>query len=97
MFSSKSFIVADLMFTFPASGSFHGPVTFWQIEGGKAEAVTDFLFLGSIITTDGDGSHEIRKTIASWQESRAEGLLFVHGLDRNPGSSFQTEEEAGLP
>ena len=46
-----------------------GPVTFWQIEGGKAEAVTDFLFLGSIITTDGDGSHEIRKTIASWQES----------------------------
>ena len=46
-----------------------GPITIWQIEGGKAEAVTDFLFLGSKITMDGDGSHEIRKTIASWQES----------------------------
>ena len=29
--------------------------------------------------------------------SRAEGLLFVHGLESNPGSSLQTEEEAGLP
>ena len=46
-----------------------GPITIWQIEGGKAEAVTDFLFLGSKITMDGDGSHEIRKTIASWQQS----------------------------
>ena len=29
--------------------------------------------------------------------SRAEGLLFLHGLESNPGSSLQTEEEAGLP
>ena len=36
------------------------PITAWQIEGEKAEVVTDFLFLGSKITTDGDGSHEIR-------------------------------------
>ena len=28
---------------------------------------------------------------------RAEGLLFLHGLESNPGSSLQTEEEAGLP
>ena len=32
----------------------------WQIEGGNVEAVTDFLFLGSKITADGDCSHEIR-------------------------------------
>ena len=31
-----------------------GPITSWQIEGGNVEAVTDFLFLGSKITSDGD-------------------------------------------
>ena len=38
-----------------------GPITSWQIEGVKAEVVTDFLFLGSKITVDGDCSHEIRR------------------------------------
>ena len=37
-----------------------GPITSWQIEGEKLEALTDFLFLGSKITVDGDCSHEIR-------------------------------------
>ena len=36
-----------------------GPITLRQIEGGKVETVTDFLFLGSKITVDGDSSHEI--------------------------------------
>ena len=36
-----------------------GPITSWQIEGEKLEAFTDFLFLGSKITVDGDCSHEI--------------------------------------
>ena len=36
-----------------------GPITSWQIEGEKVEAVTDFLSLGSKITADGDCSHEI--------------------------------------
>ena len=35
-----------------------GPTTAWQIEGEKVDAVTDFLLLGSQITTDGDFSHE---------------------------------------
>ena len=35
------------------------PITSWQIKGAKVEAVTDFIFLGSKITTDGDFSHEI--------------------------------------
>ena len=34
-----------------------GPITTWQIDGEKVEAVTDFLFLGSKITMDGDYSH----------------------------------------
>ena len=37
-----------------------GPITSWQIEGEKVEAVTDFLFLGSKITAGGDCSHEVR-------------------------------------
>ena len=36
-----------------------GPITTWQIEGEKVEVVTDFLFLGSRITADGDCSREI--------------------------------------
>ena len=37
------------------------PITSWQIDGEKVEVLTDFLFLGSKITVDGDSSHEIRK------------------------------------
>ena len=40
-----------------------GPITSWQIEGEKVEVVTDFLFLGSKITVDGDCSHEIRRRL----------------------------------
>ena len=35
-----------------------GPITLWQLEGEKVEAVTNFIFLGSRITVDGDYSHE---------------------------------------
>ena len=38
-----------------------GPIISWQIEGEKVEAVTDFIFLGSKITVDGDSSHEIKR------------------------------------
>ena len=38
-----------------------GPITTLQIEGGKVEVVTDFIFLGSKITADGDCSHEIKR------------------------------------
>ena len=38
-----------------------GPITSWQIDGEKMETVTDFLFLGSKITSDGDCSHEIKR------------------------------------
>ena len=40
-----------------------GPVTSWQIDGETMETVTDFIFLGSKITADGDCSHEIRKRL----------------------------------
>ena len=38
-----------------------GPIISWQTEGEKVEAVTDFIFVGSKITADGDYSHEIKK------------------------------------
>ena len=38
-----------------------GPITSWQIDGETMETVTDFIFLGSKITTDGDCSHEIKR------------------------------------
>ena len=38
-----------------------GPTTSWQIDGGKVETVTDFIFLGSKITVDSDCSHEIKR------------------------------------
>ena len=40
-----------------------GPITARQIEGEKLEVVTDFLFLGSKITVDGDCSHEIKRRL----------------------------------
>ena len=38
-----------------------GPITSWEINGEKVETVTDFIFLGSKITVDGDCSHEIKR------------------------------------
>ena len=38
-----------------------GPISSWLIDGEKVETVTDFIFLGSKITADGDCSHEIRR------------------------------------
>ena len=40
-----------------------GPITSWQTEGEKVEAATDFLFLGSKITADGDRSHEVKRRL----------------------------------
>ena len=44
------------------------PITSWQIDGETKERVTDFIFLGSQITADGDCSHEI-KMLAPWKKS----------------------------
>ena len=41
----------------------------WQIDGETMETVTDFIFLGSKITVDGECSHEIKKMLAPWKKS----------------------------
>ena len=43
-----------------------GPITSWQIDG---ETASDFIFLGSKITADGDCSHEIKRRFTPWEES----------------------------
>ena len=40
-----------------------GPISSWQIDGETMETVTDFLFLGSKITADGDCRHEIKRRL----------------------------------
>ena len=40
-----------------------GLITSWQIDGEKVEILADFIFLGSKITVDGDGSHEIKRCL----------------------------------
>ena len=44
-----------------------GPITSWEIDGETVETVSDFIFLGSKITADGDCSHEI-KSLAPWKK-----------------------------
>ena len=43
-----------------------GPLTSWEIDG---ETVSDFIFLGSKITADGDCSHEIKRPLTPWKKS----------------------------
>ena len=40
-----------------------GPITSWQIDGGKMGTGTDFIFVGSKVTADGDCSHEIKRCL----------------------------------
>ena len=40
-----------------------GPITSWEIEGETVETVSDFMFLGSKITADGDCSHEVKRRL----------------------------------
>ena len=40
-----------------------GPITLWQVDGGKVETVTDFIFLDSKVTADSDYRHEIKRRL----------------------------------
>ena len=67
------------------------PITSWQIEGEKVEAVTDFIFLGYKIIADSDCSHEIKKTLAPWKESYDKSRQSIkkqrhHFADKGPHS-----------
>ena len=46
-----------------------GPITSWQIDGETMDTVSDFIFLGSKITADGDCSHEIKRGLLLGREA----------------------------
>ena len=48
-----------------------GPITSWQIDGETMEIVTDFIFLGSNITADGDCNHEIKRCLLLGRKAMA--------------------------
>ena len=52
-------------------------ITSWQIDGGKVEAVTNFIFLGFKITVDGDCSHEIKRCLLHERKAKTnlDGIL----------------------
>ena len=58
-----------------------GPITSWEIDGETEETVSDFIFLGSKITADGDCSHEIKRR-----------LLFVRKVMTNLDSIFKSRD-----
>ena len=58
-----------------------GPITSWQIDGETMETMTDFIFLGSKITADGDYSHEIKRR-----------LLFGRKVMTNLDSMFKSRD-----
>ena len=64
-----------------------GPITSWQIDGETIETVTDFIFLGSKITADGECSHEIkrcllleRKTMKNYERKTLSELTQMHSF-----------------
>ena len=58
-----------------------GPITSWEIDGETVETVSDFVFLGSKITADGDCSHEIKRH-----------LLFIRKVMTNPDSILRSRD-----
>ena len=65
-----------------------GPITSWQIEGEKVEAVTDSLFVGSKITADGDRSLEIKRRLLLGRKTMTnlDSVLKSHSADKGPCS-----------
>ena len=68
-----------------------GPISSWEIDGETMETVTDFIFLGSKITADGDCSHEIKRLLTPWKESYDQPRQHIkkqkhHFADKRPSS-----------
>ena len=73
------------------------PITSWQIDGKIMETVTDFIFLGSKITADGDCSQEIKRRLLLGQKKKKKTMTNLEGILKkqrhyfaNKGSSSQS-------
>ena len=65
-----------------------GPITSWQIDGETMETVTDFIFLGSKITADGDCSHEIKRHLLLGRKviTYLDSILKCRDINNSPSS-----------
>ena len=59
-----------------------GPIPSWEIDGETVETLSDFIFLGSKITADGDCSHEIKGKEINWKESYDQPRQHIKKLRR---------------
>ena len=69
-----------------------GPITSWRIDGEAMETVTDFIFLGSKITADGDSSHEIKRHLLLGRNTmpNLDSILKAETLFADKGQSSQS-------
>ena len=61
------------------------PITSWEIDGGTAETVSDFIFAGSKITADGDCSHEIKRSFLLGRK----GMTNLDSIFKSNVSAFE--------
>ena len=64
-----------------------GPITSWQIDGETMETVTDFIFFGSKITSDGDCSHEIKRCLVL----RRKAMTNLYSVLKSRGVTLPTK------
>ena len=74
-----------------------GPITSWQIEKGKMEAVTDFIFLGSKSTVDGDCSHEIQRHLLLGRKVMTNLDNIINSRDVNLPTKVCIVKATGFP
>ena len=74
-----------------------GPITSWEIDGETVETVSDFIFLGSKITTDGDFNHEIkrhlllgRKVMTNLEHTKKQRYYFANNGPSSQGYGFSS-------
>ena len=69
-----------------------GPITSWQIDGETVETVSDFIFLGSKITADGDCSHKIKRRLLLGRKvmTNLDSILKSRSEDTRLNSSHTT-------
>ena len=68
----------------------YGPITLWQIDGETMETVSDFIFLGSKITADGDCSHEIKRRLLLGRKAMTnlDSILKSRDIKGPPSQSY---------
>ena len=75
-----------------------GPIISWQIDGKTVETVTDFIFLSSKITANGDHSHEIKRCLLLKRKVECEELMVLNcGVGEDSGGSVGLQGDPTSP